>query len=51
VVALVEETAAEMHPLLRRHRVEVRFDVRRHALADPPKLRQILEHLVETAVT
>ncbi len=48
--SLVDEVVAELAPLLRHHRVEVRMDVRRHVLADPPKLRQILEHLMENAV-
>ncbi|KRT63532.1 MAG: PAS/PAC sensor signal transduction histidine kinase [Chloroflexi bacterium CSP1-4] len=48
--SLVDEVVAELAPLLRHHRVEVCMDVRRHVLADPPKLRQILEHLMENAV-
>jgi len=48
--SLVDEVVAELAPLLRHHRVEVRMDVRRHVLADPPRLRQILEHLMENAV-
>ena len=34
----------------RRHQLDVGRGVRLHALADPPRLRQILEHLVENAV-
>jgi signal transduction histidine kinase len=37
-------------PLVAGHRVDLRVPVRRHALADPPRLHQILEHLVENAV-
>ena len=39
-----------MGPLLAGHLVDLRVAVPRHALADPPRLRQILEHLVENAV-
>jgi signal transduction histidine kinase len=48
--SLVDEVVAELAPLLRHHRVEVRMGVRRHVLADSPRLRQILEHLMENAV-
>ena len=50
VVALLAETVEELTPLLRQHRVELRPTVRRQVLADPPRLRQIVEHLVENAV-
>ncbi|HXG40871.1 MAG TPA: GAF domain-containing protein [Candidatus Limnocylindrales bacterium] len=50
VRAIVDETVAELAPLLRRHRTEVRIPLRLHALADPPRLRQIVEHLIENAV-
>ena len=43
-------SSASLRPLLGRHRVEVAPSVRLHGLADPPRLRQILEHLVENAV-
>ena len=43
-------SSAGSAPLLRNHRVEVDAGIRRFALADPPRLRQILEHLVENAV-
>jgi signal transduction histidine kinase len=46
----VREVLGSMGPLLASHRVELRTPVRRHALADPARLRQILEHLVENAV-
>ena len=39
-----------LRPILERHRVEVVPSVRLQPLADPPRLRQILEHLVENAV-
>ena len=47
---LVAEVVSSLHPILDRHRVEVVPSVRLHGLADPPRLRQILEHLVENAV-
>jgi signal transduction histidine kinase len=50
VGALLEELVVELKPLLRQHRIERHVEVRRHALADPPRLRQIIEHLVENAV-
>jgi len=46
----VGEVVASLRPILNRHRVEIAPSVRLHALADPPRLRQILEHLVENAV-
>jgi signal transduction histidine kinase len=48
--ALVEEVVASLQPILERHRVEIQPSLRLHGLADPPRLRQILEHLVENAV-
>jgi signal transduction histidine kinase len=47
---VVIETAAELAPLLARHRLELRQGIRLFALTDPTRLRQILEHLVENAV-
>jgi len=41
---------AELAPLLKRHVVVIEPGVRRQALADPSRLRQILEHLLENAV-
>jgi signal transduction histidine kinase len=46
----IEEVAASIEPLVRQHRLDIRPGVRLHALADPPRLRQILEHLIENAV-
>jgi len=46
----VGEVVSSLRPLLGRHRVEIRPGIRLQALADPPRLRQILEHLVENAV-
>jgi len=48
--ALTSEVVASLHPILERHHVRLVPSVRLHALADPPRLRQILEHLVENAV-
>ena len=48
--ALVAEVVASLRPILERHRVEIVPSVRLQPLADPPRLRQILEHLVENAV-
>ena len=48
--SVVAETAAELTPLLARHRLELREGIRLFALTDPGRLRQILEHLVENAV-
>ena len=50
VAGLVAEVVAGLAPLLKRHRVEVRPGVRLQVLADAPRLRQIVEHLVENAV-
>ena len=48
--ALVTEVVASLRPILERHRIEIVPSVRLHGLADPPRLRQIVEHLVENAV-
>jgi signal transduction histidine kinase len=50
VAALLDEVVGGLRPLLRNHRAVVDAGVRRFALADPPRLRQILEHLIENAV-
>jgi len=50
VTALLVEVADELLPLIRQHRLELHPGIRRHALADPSRLRQIVEHLVENAV-
>ncbi len=50
VEALVEEVLGSLRPLLGRHRVDAHGAPRLHALADPPRLRQIIEHLVENAI-
>ena len=48
--ALITEVVGSLKPILEGHRVEIVPSVRLHALADPPRLRQIVEHLVENAV-
>jgi signal transduction histidine kinase len=50
VEATVNEVLRSVRPLLANHHVEIRPTSRLQALADPPRLRQILEHLVENAV-
>ena len=50
VADLVAEVVRGLAPILGRHEVVVQGGVRLHALADPPRLRQMLEHLVENAV-
>jgi signal transduction histidine kinase len=47
---LVAEVVASLKPILGRHRIDVVPSVRLQPLADPPRLHQILEHLVENAV-
>ena len=46
----MNEVLGSVGPLLANHPVDVRPTPRLQALADPPRLRQILEHLVENAV-
>ncbi len=48
--AVVVDVVGSLAPILHRHRLDVRAGVRLQALADPPRLRQIVEHLVENAV-
>jgi signal transduction histidine kinase len=50
VAELVREVVRALSPILGRHEVQFVDGVRLHALADPPRLRQMLEHLVENAV-
>jgi len=49
VAGIVAALVASLGPLLQSHRIEVRSGGGLHVLADPPRLRQILEHLVENA--
>ncbi len=50
VEALVGEVLGSLKPLVGHHHVDVTGTPRLHSLADPPRLRQIIEHLVENAV-
>ncbi len=46
----VDEVIRSLTPILGRHHLIVRPGLRLHVLADAPRLRQIVEHLVENAV-
>ncbi|MEO8438313.1 MAG: HAMP domain-containing sensor histidine kinase [Chloroflexota bacterium] len=48
--ALVAEVVTSLGPILERHPVEILPSIQLQPLADPPRLRQIVEHLVENAV-
>jgi signal transduction histidine kinase len=48
--ATVTELIGELYPLLHRHPATIVRSARLHVLADPARLRQVLEHLVENAV-
>jgi signal transduction histidine kinase len=50
VGSLVAEVLRSLRPLLGHHGLSVAGRARLHALADAPRLRQIVEHLVENAV-
>ncbi|HET7472513.1 MAG TPA: HAMP domain-containing sensor histidine kinase [Candidatus Limnocylindrales bacterium] len=50
VEATIAEVVESIGPIVRQHRLDVREDLGHHVLADPPRLRQILEHLIENAV-
>jgi signal transduction histidine kinase len=47
---VIHDVVNELAPLLGGHGVKVEGGIRLYALADPARLRQILEHLVENAV-
>jgi signal transduction histidine kinase len=47
--AVIDEVVVAIEPILGRHPVTRTGTARLHALADPPRLRQILEHLIENA--
>jgi signal transduction histidine kinase len=49
VAGEVAGTVESLAPLLHRHRLELEGPAQLHALADAPRLRQIIEHLVENA--
>lgn len=50
LASVVTDLLRELRPLLHRHRGEVQASRRLHVLADPARLRQVLEHLIENAV-
>jgi signal transduction histidine kinase len=50
VGAVVADVIGSLEPILHGHHLDVRPGIRLHALADAPRLRQIVEHLVENAV-
>ncbi|MFL5757226.1 MAG: ATP-binding protein [Chloroflexota bacterium] len=50
LVSLVTDLVRDLRPLLHRHRSEIEAGSGLYALADPARLRQILEHLLENAV-
>jgi signal transduction histidine kinase len=50
VEATIAEVVGSIRPIVRQHRLDVRPGTGHHALADAPRLRQILEHLIENAV-
>lgn len=50
VASVVDEVLGELAPILGRHRVVVASSLGLYVLADPPRLRQVLEHLIENAV-
>jgi signal transduction histidine kinase len=50
VGALIATVVETLRPILDQHQPIVSIPVRRHALAEPGRLRQIIEHLVENAV-
>ena len=50
VAETIRELLQHVEPMLHRHPLEFASTIRLHALADPGRLRRILEHLVENAV-
>jgi signal transduction histidine kinase len=50
LAASVGELVSELDPLLHRHRTTLVRSRRLHVLADPARLRQVMEHLLENAV-
>ncbi len=48
--AVVTEVVRELKPLLQRHPAAIARSRRLYVLADPARLRQVLEHLLENAV-
>jgi signal transduction histidine kinase len=50
VEAAIAEVVESIRPIVRQHQLDVRHGLSHFALADAPRLRQILEHLIENAV-
>ena len=50
IESTIAEVVRSIRPIVRQHRLDVRPGLSLHALADAPRLRQILEHLIENAV-
>jgi signal transduction histidine kinase len=50
VGGVVADVVGSLTPILHQHRLDVRSKGELQALTDPPRLRQIIEHLVENAV-
>ena len=50
LAGMVGELLEDLAPLLHRHRTSLVRSRRLHVLADPARLRQVLEHLLENAV-
>jgi signal transduction histidine kinase len=50
VGGLVADVVGGLAPILHRHRLDIRPGLALQVLADPPRLRQIVEHLIENAV-
>ena len=50
VEAAIDEVVDSIGPIVRQHHLDVQPGLGHHALADAPRLRQILEHLIENAV-
>jgi len=46
----IADVVGGLEPILHQHRLDVREGIALQVLADPPRLRQIVEHLVENAV-
>ena len=46
----IADVVGGLAPILHQHRLDVREGIALQVLADPPRLRQIVEHLVENAV-
>jgi len=50
VESAIAEVVESIRPIVRQHHLEIIPSLGHHALADAPRLRQILEHLIENAV-